>query len=141
MERESRNLEYKLQEADFRGIAKTVAAFANGDGGRIVIGVDDNGRRVVGLDPEVIDQLLERLPVSLANALFHRQYSISGATKVALYADRLEIFSPGHFAGPFIPESPGDGTGYIRNRVIAHLARRLRLIENTADHRFDDGTG
>lgn len=63
------------------------------------------------------------------NALFHRQYSICGAIKVAMYADRIETFSPGHFAGPFVPESLGDGTSYIRNRVIALLARRLGLIE------------
>lgn len=64
-----------------------------------------------------------------ANALFHRQYSIPGAIKVALYADRLEIFSPGHFAGPFIPESLGDGSSYIRNKVVALAARRMHLIE------------
>jgi hypothetical protein len=39
------------------------------------------------------------------------------------------VFSPGHFAGPFIPESLGDGTRYIRNRVVALVARRLELIE------------
>lgn len=334
MERESRTLEYKRQATDYEAIAKTVAAFANGDGGQLVIGVDDKTRAVLGLSPEIIDSLLERLPVSLAdrihpplfprvfekttegkevlviqvypgsqkpyclaseglekgvyvrvgahtrraagetleelkllrrrigydeqplpncsideldlsslpedmrtekalisldiawvdsptgalyptrggvlmfhrephrcvseayilcsrmrgtsgrdtvethevvgplpaqlertagileswlarnptlrgvryvtrqtalpmaavrealaNALFHRQYSIPGAIKVALYADRLEVFSPGHFAGPFIPDALGDGTSYIRNRVVALLARRLHLIE------------
>ncbi len=63
------------------------------------------------------------------NALFHRQYSIPGPVKIALYANRLEIFSPGAFAGPFIPDSLGDGTSYIRNRVICLLARRMNLIE------------
>jgi predicted HTH transcriptional regulator len=63
------------------------------------------------------------------NALFHRQYSIPGPIKIALYATRLEIFSPGHFAGPFIPESLGDGTSFIRNRVVCGIARRMELIE------------
>lgn len=71
----------------------------------------------------------EALREAVANALFHRQYSIPGPIKIALYADRLEIFSPGHFAGPFIPDSLGDGTSYIRNKVIALVARRLGLIE------------
>jgi predicted HTH transcriptional regulator len=66
---------------------------------------------------------------ALANALFHRQYSIPGAIKVALYAERLEVFSPGHFAGPYISEALGDGTSYIRNKVIAFCARRLNLME------------
>ena len=71
----------------------------------------------------------EAIREAVLNALFHRQYSIAGATKIALYADRLEIFNPGHFAGPFIPESLGDGTSYIRNRVVCGIARRLHLIE------------
>ena len=334
MERESRRMEYKRTVTDFRKLAKTVVALANGDGGRIIVGVDDRTRNVTGLSPQKIDELLERLPVSLAdqirpplypqvfertvedkevliiqvypanqkpcfiasegvdkgvyvrvgshtrrasgelleelrlhrsrlgydeapiagcpvteldsallprglrtqkgqyslgvfrrdplsgdkvpvrgavlmlhheperyvpeayivisrmrgdrgrstvethdltgavprqsdaavsvlerwlgrdpslkgsryrsrkwalpldavreavnNALFHRQYSIPGAIKVALYATRLEVFSPGHFAGPFIPDSLGDGTSYIRNRVLCTLARRMGLIE------------
>ncbi len=63
------------------------------------------------------------------NALFHRQYSIAGPIKIALYSDRLEIFSPGHFAGPFIQSSLGDGTSYIRNKVVCFVARHLHLIE------------
>ncbi len=72
---------------------------------------------------------MEAVREALANALFHRQYSIPGAIKVALYADRFEVFSPGHFAGPFIPDTLGDGTSYIRNKVIAFSARRLSLME------------
>jgi ATP-dependent DNA helicase RecG len=63
------------------------------------------------------------------NALFHRQYSIQGPIKIALFSNRLEIFSPGHFSGPFIPETLGDGTSYIRNSVLSQTARRLNLIE------------
>ncbi|MBD3319932.1 MAG: hypothetical protein GF350_02435 [Chitinivibrionales bacterium] len=66
---------------------------------------------------------------AISNAVFHRQYSITGPIKVACFADRLEVFSPGHFAGPFIQDSIGDGTSYIRNKVIALSARRLKLIE------------
>lgn len=334
MERESRILEYKRQLPDYETIAKTVVAFANGDGGQVIIGIDEKNRKIAGLDPQTVDTLLERLPVSLAdriqpplypqifekniedkelliiqvfpgnqkpyfiasegiekgvyirigahtrraagetleelrllrqrmgydeqpvpqctsseldvsslpgslqsdkglisldilhldntngklyptrggilmfhpqphkfvpeayvicskmrgssgrdtvesheitgtlsiqlehtiealeswlgrepslkgiqyanrksalplaavreacaNALFHRQYSIPGAIKAALYADRLEVFSPGHFAGPFIPDALGDGTSYIRNKVVAFSARRLSLME------------
>ncbi len=334
MKRESRALEYKRTVTSFRNLAKTVVAFANGDGGRIVVGVDDKTRAVVGLSPEAIDELLEKIPASLAdqieppvfpqlfektvdgremlviqvfpanlkpcfiasegigkgvyirvgahtrraqgevleelrllrsrigydeapmpecplkalernvlpaglrtdkamhslgvfrfdtvtgnkvplrgsvlmlhpeperyvpeayvvvsrmrgdsgrstveshdltgsvprqaeaavalleqwlgrepgrrgaryanqrwalpmdavreavvNAVFHRQYSIPGPVKIALYATRLEVFSPGHFAGPFVPESLGDGTSYIRNRVMCAIARRMALME------------
>ncbi|MBF0431714.1 MAG: putative DNA binding domain-containing protein [Fibrobacteria bacterium] len=92
----------------------------------------------LGREPQITTSKYEHtslaLPVSAVreavnNALFHRQYSIAGSIKVAYYTDRLEIFSPGHFAGPFIPASLGDGTSYIRNRIISSLARRLHLIE------------
>lgn len=334
MERESRILEYKREVSDLRKLAKTVVAFANGDGGRIVIGVDDRTRKVVGLRPDTVDNLLESIPCSLAdsvepsvfpqifektiedretlvvqvfpanqkpcfiaseglekgvyirvgahtrraqgevleelkllrsrmaydevpipecppadldrkalpvpfrsdkgmhslgilrhdtvtgsgipvrggilmlhpaperyvpeayvvasrmrgergrstieshdlngsvpqqadaavatldrwlgreparrgaryaskrwvlpmdavreavnNALLHRNYSIPGPVKIALYATRLEIFSPGHFAGPFVKEALGDGSSYIRNHVMCTVARRLDLIE------------
>jgi len=72
---------------------------------------------------------MEAVREGINNALLHRQYSIPGPVKIALYANRLEVFSPGHFAGPFVPESLGDGTSYIRNRVICTIARRMGLIE------------
>ena len=36
---------------------------------------------------------------AIVNALLHRKYSIPGSVKIALYDDRLEIFSPGNFPG------------------------------------------
>lgn len=47
MERESRNLEYKLNVT--KSYLKTVSAYANYGGGRIIFGVDDN-RVIIGLD-------------------------------------------------------------------------------------------
>lgn len=47
MQREASNLEYKSEVN--KGFLKTVSAFANFSGGRIVFGVDDNGL-VVGLN-------------------------------------------------------------------------------------------
>lgn len=72
---------------------------------------------------------MEAVREAVSNALFHRRYSIPRAIKIALYATKLEVFSPGHFAGPFVPESLGDGCSYIRNRVVCTLARRMGLIE------------
>ena len=33
---------------------KTVVAFSNGEGGRIVFGVDDSSREVVGISKEIV---------------------------------------------------------------------------------------
>ena len=66
---------------------------------------------------------------AIINAVIHRKYSIPGAIKVALYEDRLEIFSPGNFPGLVDINNLGDGTTYLRNPIIAKLARRLEHME------------
>lgn len=65
----------------------------------------------------------------IINALMHRKYWITGAIKIALYEDRLEVFSPGGFPGLLDVNHLGDGTTYLRNPTLARLARRLGLIE------------
>jgi ATP-dependent DNA helicase RecG len=66
---------------------------------------------------------------AIVNALIHRKYWIPGATKIALYDNRLEIFNPGNFPGLFDLNHLGDGTTYLRNPNLARIARRLGLIE------------
>jgi len=65
----------------------------------------------------------------LLNALIHRQYAIPSATKVALFPNRLEIFSPGNFPGPIDLERLGNGVSYARNPRLRHLARKAGLVE------------
>ena len=66
---------------------------------------------------------------ALINALVHRRYSANAPVKVALFDDRLEIFSPGNFPGPIDLKELGSGVSYYRNPTIAHFARRLGLVE------------
>jgi hypothetical protein len=40
---ESQTLDFKFEVSDFRKIARTLVAFANTDGGRLLVGVKDNG--------------------------------------------------------------------------------------------------
>ncbi|MBN21579.1 MAG: hypothetical protein CL678_09865 [Bdellovibrionaceae bacterium] len=72
---------------------------------------------------------IEALREAIVNALVHRKYSIPGAIKIALYENRLEIFSPGSFPGMISIDHLGDGTSYLRNPLIAKFARRMRLVE------------
>ena len=66
---------------------------------------------------------------AIINGLIHRKYSIPGALKIALYDDRLEVFSPGALPGLVDINNLGDGTTYLRNPHVAKLARRLKLLE------------
>lgn len=48
---ESSTLEYKKQiPEDHTKFLKTVVAFANGNGGRIIFGIDDATHEIIGMD-------------------------------------------------------------------------------------------
>lgn len=66
---------------------------------------------------------------AIVNALLHRKYWIPGAVKIALYDNRLEIFSPGNFPGLVALNNLGDGTTYLRNPNLVRIARRFGIIE------------
>jgi ATP-dependent DNA helicase RecG len=66
---------------------------------------------------------------TIINAVIHRKYWIPGAIKIALYDNRLEIFSPGNFPGLLDINCLGDGTTYLRNPTLAKIARRYGIVE------------
>lgn len=66
---------------------------------------------------------------AIINALIHRKYFIPGATKIAVYDNRIEVFSPGGFPGLIDVNHLGDGTTFLRNPNIARLARKLGMVE------------
>ena len=57
---EGQDLEFKRSVKNFKEIGKTACAFANAFGGRIIIGVADDGE-VVGVPDDAIDILQQRL--------------------------------------------------------------------------------
>jgi len=69
----------------------------------------------------------EALREVLNNALIHRKYFIQDAIKIALFRDRIEIFSPGNFPGPITDFY--SGVSYTRNPTIRQLARNINLVE------------
>lgn len=64
-ERESKHLEFKSTVPKLRSLVKTCIAFANGSGGRIIIGVDDKTREIIGVTDGERDQLYDEFPNSL----------------------------------------------------------------------------
>lgn len=63
------------------------------------------------------------------NAIVHRNYGLHGAVKIAIYDDRIEIFSPGNFPGPLHSDQLEMGITYIRNSVICKIFRESGYIE------------
>lgn len=65
----------------------------------------------------------------LLNALVHRNYNINAPIKIAIYDNRIEVFSPGVFLGPLDTHNLKMGLTYIRNKVICKAFREAGYIE------------
>ena len=82
---ESEQLEYKREfnsSGEKKRLLRTVVAFANGKGGKIIIGVDDASRTVSGLPPETD---LSRLTNAVTNSI------ADNCTPQVAYKIRVEI--------------------------------------------------
>jgi len=82
--------------------------------------------------PRRIEQLeipKDALREMLINAIIHRNYHINGPTKIAIYENRIEIFSPGTFPGSLDVHNLKMGITYIRNKAIAKVFREMGYME------------
>jgi ATP-dependent DNA helicase RecG len=71
----------------------------------------------------------EALREAVINAVVHRKYQVPSRCKIAVFDDRVEIFSPGGLPGLVTVSNLGDGISHLRNPILARFARRLRLVE------------
>lgn len=66
---ESINIEYKVEMPQkSEKYMKTVVAFANGRGGRIVFGVDDKTLNIVGMNPDTIFQTMDAITNAISDS-------------------------------------------------------------------------
>lgn len=66
---ESKNVEYKVIVPDkSEKYMKTVVAFANTQGGRLVIGIDDKTHHVVGVDNDSLFQMMDALTNAISDS-------------------------------------------------------------------------
>ncbi|MDQ0457715.1 RNA-binding domain-containing protein [Rhizobium paknamense] len=61
----------------------------------------------------------------VANALIHRDYFISAPVRVLVFADRVEIVSPGHLPNNLTVENVKAGNSNMRNPILASFAAKL----------------
>lgn len=61
----------------------------------------------------------------IANALIHRDYFISAPVRVLVFADRVEIISPGHLPNHLTIENIKAGNSNMRNPILASFAAKL----------------
>ncbi len=66
---------------------------------------------------------------ALLNAFCHRDYSLSSPVYVRHFPDRLEIASPGGFAGDVTCANILGHEPVTRNRLLSEMLQRIRLVE------------
>lgn len=82
-----------------------------------------------GIRKERIEIPEEAIREVLLNAIVHRHYGMPSPSKIAIFDDRLEIFSPGNFPGPIKKDPLVLGLTFLRNPVIGRAFRERGLIE------------
>ena len=66
---ESKNVEFKVQrQKDSGKYMKTVVAFSNGEGGKIIFGVDDQTRTVVGIPKESVFSEIDAITSAISDS-------------------------------------------------------------------------
>jgi ATP-dependent DNA helicase RecG len=85
----------------------------------------EDARRIDSWDyPEAV------IREAVVNALVHRDYSIAGSDiMLAIYADRLEIQSPGRLPNTVTLEGMKAGQRYARNQTLVNVMRDYRYVD------------
>ncbi len=85
--------------------------------------------KIVGpLREERLEIPVQAIREIIINAIIHRNYHISGPSKIAVFDNRIEIFSPGSFPGPIVQHLKS-GFTYPRNTTICKILREMGMIE------------
>lgn len=120
---EHQQLDFKFEISDSKKIARTLTAFSNTDGGKLLVGVKDNGA-IAGVRSEEEFYMVEaaaqmycRPPIEFAT----REWNIEGKTV-------LEIDIPKSDSGPYYaPDKDGKWMVYIRVHDQNLLANTVLL--------------
>ncbi len=73
---------------------------------------------------------VEAIREAIVNAVTHRNFLDRACVQVAVYDDRVEITSPGMLYGGLTIEQIKEGGSKIRNRCIAEVFGRMKIIES-----------
>lgn len=73
---------------------------------------------------------IEAVREAIVNAVTHRNFLDKACVQVAVYDDRVEITSPGMLYGGLTLEQIKEGGSKIRNRCIAEVFSRMKIIES-----------
>ena len=120
---ENQKLDFKFAVTDARKIARSLAAFANTDGGRLLVGVKDNGK-IAGVRSEEEFYMLEAAANMYCNPPIHFEtieWNIEGKRV-------LEVIIPKSDKRPhYAPQTPDKSMIYVRKDDQNLLANSVLL--------------
>lgn len=135
---EGRTLEFKESCNSIQGILKSIIAFANTAGGRVVIGIRDKTRDLIGVVNALAEE--ERLASAISDSI--EPLLLPGIDIQTVRGKELLIISVPHTPGPVFLKGKGEERGvFVRlgstNRVADNeLLVNLRLISK--NRTFDE---
>lgn len=121
---EHQQLDFKFEVSDSKKIARTLSAFANTDGGRLLIGVKDNGN-ITGIQGDE-----EYYMIEAASKLYTRPNVPFTATRWEINGKSvLEIYiAPGNNKPYYAPDKDEKYKAYIRVADENKLANEVLLL-------------
>lgn len=131
---EGHHLEFKLEKENNRDFAKTIVSFANTDGGKILIGVADDGTIVGVTDPDLLMQKIGNI------AYNNCEPSITVIQETAKIDDKT-IAIVNVPKGSQRPYRTNEGKYYVRSSNICRDASReelLRIFQSTKSIFYDE---
>ncbi len=78
---------------------------------------------------EILEIPITAIREALLNMIVHRNYHQKSPSKIAIYQNRIEFFSPGTFFGPLNSQNLKLGLSFIRNPAICKAFREAQYIE------------
>ena len=133
--------QHSIKIAVFEDSAKTIFKDTREFGGSVLKQLEDafsylmlcnrTSAHIQGLERiERQDYPEEALREALLNAVIHRDYSFSGSIIININDSELEVISLGGLLPGLSPEDIRSGISQPRNRRLAELFHRLKLVES-----------
>lgn len=122
-EGEHQQQDFKYRIDDSKKIARTLSAFANTDGGRLLIGVKDNGK-ITGVDPTEEIHMIEAAADMYCKPKLEFQSRVWQEDMKLV----LEIVIEKHAERPVLsPDEAGKWKAYVRRKDHTLLANKILL--------------
>lgn len=137
---ESKTVEFKsMLPKDSERYIKTIVAFANSQGGQLIIGVDDKTREVVGVDEDILFPLMDSISNAVSDSCTPQivpnvePQTVDGKTVIVV------AVAPGPNRPYYLKSRGKEGLTYeelmsghskLRNRVIANVLGQMGMVES-----------